>query len=141
VGLDFRQSLNEEAPIADRPGAAAIESPLGGKKLNPPEQLRGSTADGLISTTGTAVVVLGLAFSSASFLEAAPIEQTAIWTLFTCSTPITSDLLVAPARSFLMVVSLLPKASRNANGNSAASNGRSARSLTASAISTAFIFN
>jgi hypothetical protein len=55
VGLCFRQGLLEEAAIADRPGAAAIATPLGGKRLDTPAQLMGSTADGLISATGTAV--------------------------------------------------------------------------------------
>jgi len=55
VGLGFRQGLLEEATIADRPGAAAIATPLGGKGLDPPTQLLGSTADGLISATGPAM--------------------------------------------------------------------------------------
>jgi hypothetical protein len=55
VGLGFRQGLLEEAPIADRPGAAAIATPLGGKGLDTPAQLLGSTADGAISATGTAM--------------------------------------------------------------------------------------
>ena len=55
MGLSFRQGLLEEAPIADRPGAAAIATPLGGKGLNSPAELMGSTADGLIRATGTAV--------------------------------------------------------------------------------------
>jgi hypothetical protein len=55
VGLSFRQGLLEEAAISDRPGAAAIATPLGGKGLDPPTQLMGSTADGLIGATGTAM--------------------------------------------------------------------------------------
>ena len=55
MGLGFRQGLLEEAPIADRPGAAAIATPLGRKGLDPPTQLMGSTADGLIGATGTAM--------------------------------------------------------------------------------------
>ena len=55
MGLGFRQGLLEEAAIADRPGAAAIATPLGGKGLNPPAELMGSAADGLISATGTAM--------------------------------------------------------------------------------------
>ncbi len=54
--------------------------------------------------------------------------------------PSTSDLLVFPLRSRLSVVALFPKASRNINGNSAASKLASARSETAYSISTAFIF-
>ena len=55
MGLGFRQGLLEEAAIADRPGAAAIAAPLGRKGLDPPTQLMGSAADGLIRATGTAV--------------------------------------------------------------------------------------
>ena len=55
MGLGFCQGLLEEAAIADRPGAAAIAAPLGGKGLDPPAELMGSTADGLISATGTAM--------------------------------------------------------------------------------------
>ena len=55
MGLGFRQGLLEEAAIADRPGAAAIATPLGRKGLDPPTQLMGSTADGLIGATGTAM--------------------------------------------------------------------------------------
>jgi hypothetical protein len=45
----------------------------------------------------------------------------------------------APARSFLIVVSLFPKAWRNANGNLLPSNYRSASADIASSISTAFM--
>jgi len=45
----------------------------------------------------------------------------------------------SPLRSRLIVVSLLPKAARKANGNSAPSKGWSARADTAASISTAFI--
>ena len=55
MGLGFRQGLLEEAAIADRPGAAAIATPLGGKGLNRPTQLMGSAADGLIGATGIAM--------------------------------------------------------------------------------------
>jgi hypothetical protein len=55
VGLGFRQGLLEEAAIADRPGAAAIATPLGGMGLDTPTQLMGGTADGLIGATGTAM--------------------------------------------------------------------------------------
>jgi hypothetical protein len=55
VGLGFRLGLLEEAAITDRPGAAAIATPLGRKGLNWPAELMGSTADGLISATGTAM--------------------------------------------------------------------------------------
>ena len=50
-----------------------------------------------------------------------------------------SDLFDSPFRSRLRVVSLLPKASRKANGNSSGSKGRSASADTASSISIAFI--
>jgi len=55
VGLGFCQGLLEEAAIADRSGAAAIATPLGGKGLNRPAELMGCTADGLISATGPAM--------------------------------------------------------------------------------------
>ena len=55
MGLGFRQGLLEEAAIADRPGAPAITPPLGGKGLDTPAQLMRSTADGVISATGTAM--------------------------------------------------------------------------------------
>ena len=55
VGLVFCQGLLEEAAIADRPGAAAIATPFGGKGLNSPAELMGCAADGLISATGTAM--------------------------------------------------------------------------------------
>jgi hypothetical protein len=55
VDLGFHKGLLEEAAIADRPGAAAIATPLGRKGLNRPAELMGSTADGLISATGTAM--------------------------------------------------------------------------------------
>ena len=55
MGLGFCQGLLEEAAIADRPGAAAIATPLGGKGLNRPAEVMGRPADGLISATGTAM--------------------------------------------------------------------------------------
>ena len=61
-----------------------------------------------------------------------------MWMLLVWRTPPRSDLFDAPARSRLIVVSLLPKASRKANGNSPASNGCSASAEMASSISTAF---
>jgi hypothetical protein len=54
-------------------------------------------------------------------------------------TPPRSDLFDAPARSRLIVVSLLPNACRNANGNSPPANGCSTSADMASSISTAFI--
>src|SRR5260221_5127523 len=53
-------------------------------------------------------------------------------------TPPRSDLFEAPARSRLIVVSLLPKASRNAKGKFLASKGCSASSEMACSISKAF---
>src|ERR1700723_4419328 len=53
-------------------------------------------------------------------------------------TPPTSDLFDAPARNRFIVVSLLPNASRKAQGKVAASNGSSASSVIACSISTAF---
>src|SRR5713101_6369830 len=61
--------------------------------------------------------------------------------LFVCRTPPKSDLFDAPARSRLIVVFLLPKACRKANGNSTKSNACSARVEMASSISTAFIWS
>ena len=55
MGLGFCQGLLEEAAIADWPGAAAIAAPISGEGLNPPAELMGSTADGLISATGPAM--------------------------------------------------------------------------------------
>ena len=52
--------------------------------------------------------------------------------------PPTSDLLDVPDRRRLIVVALLPNASKNAKGNSSASNGCSASLDMASSISTAF---
>ena len=55
MGLGLDQGLLDEAPIADRAGAAAITTPLGSEGLDPPAELMGSTTDGLIGTTGTAM--------------------------------------------------------------------------------------
>jgi hypothetical protein len=55
VGLGLHQGLLKEAAIADGSGAAAITAPLGGEGLDPPAELMRSTADGLISATGTAM--------------------------------------------------------------------------------------
>ena len=62
-----------------------------------------------------------------------------MWMLLRWSTPPKSDPFDAPDRRRLIVVALFPKASKNANGNSSSSKGRSARAVTASSISTAFI--
>src|SRR5688500_9418200 len=59
--------------------------------------------------------------------------------LFVWRTPPKSDLLDAPERSRLIVVSLFPKACRNAKGNSAGSKTCTARAEIASSISTAFM--
>ena len=55
MGLGLRQGLLEEAAIADRPGAAAIATPFRRKGLDTPAELMGSTADGLIGATRTAM--------------------------------------------------------------------------------------
>ena len=49
------------------------------------------------------------------------------------------DAFDSPLRSRLMVVSLLPNATKKSNGNAAASNGCCARLEMASSISTAFM--
>ena len=85
------------------------------------------------------LAIAGLAFSAARVLATSPAAATAIWMLFVWRTPPRSDLFDSPLRRRLRVVSLLPKACRKANGNSAASNGRSASADMASSISTAFI--
>ena len=67
--------------------------------------------------------VARLVLSAVSVAVASPSGHTLMW-MFPCwSTPPRSELFEAPARSRLIVVALLPKASRNANGNSATSNG------------------
>ena len=69
-----------------------------------------------------------------------PIHATTLmWMLPRCKTPSMSELFVAPERKRLMVVALLPKAFKNAKGNSTGSKGSRARSEMASSISTAFI--
>jgi hypothetical protein len=55
VGLGFHQGLLQQKAIADGAGTAAIAAPISGEGLNPPAELMGSTADGAISATGTAM--------------------------------------------------------------------------------------
>ena len=55
VGLGLDQGLLQQAPIADGPSTAAITTPLGREGLDPPAELMGRAADGLIGTTGTAM--------------------------------------------------------------------------------------
>jgi hypothetical protein len=55
VGLGLDEGLLKQLPIADRTGTAAKAAPLGREGLNAPAELMGSAADGLISTTGTAM--------------------------------------------------------------------------------------
>jgi hypothetical protein len=55
VGLGLHQGLLQQEAIADRPGSAAMTAPISGEGLDPPAELMGSTADGLISPTGTAM--------------------------------------------------------------------------------------
>lgn len=69
------------------------------------------------------LAVAALSLNAASVFETLPFAHVAVWMLFVCSAPPMSDLFDAPERNFLSVVSLFPNASRNANGNSAASNG------------------
>jgi hypothetical protein len=58
--------------------------------------------------------VAGLAFSAWSVAVTWPGSQVAMWMLLVCSTPPRSDLLAAPLRRRLRVVSLFPKAWRKA---------------------------
>ncbi|MNN71198.1 hypothetical protein D3C81_1871130 [compost metagenome] len=58
--------------------------------------------------------VAGLALRAARVWVTSPAAHTARWMLLVCSTPPKSDLLVAPERRRLTVVSLLPKACRKA---------------------------
>ena len=55
MGLSLDEGLLEQLPIADGPGAAAKATPLSGEGLDTPAELMGSTADGLIGATGTAM--------------------------------------------------------------------------------------
>jgi len=55
VGLGLDQGQLQQAPIADGTGTAAITTPLGRAGLDPPTELMGGRADGLISATGTAM--------------------------------------------------------------------------------------
>src|SRR6056297_388524 len=59
--------------------------------------------------------------------------------LLAWSTPPWSDLFEVPVRRRLMVVALLPNASRKAKANSSGSKGTSENAEIASSISTAFI--
>jgi hypothetical protein len=55
VGLGLDEGLLKQLPIADRTGAATKATPLSGEGLDAPAELTSSAADGLISTTGTAM--------------------------------------------------------------------------------------
>jgi hypothetical protein len=55
VGLGLHQGLLQQKAIADRTGSAAMAAPISGEGLNPPAELMSGTADGAISTTGTAM--------------------------------------------------------------------------------------
>ena len=55
MGLGLRQDLLEEEAIADGAGPAATATPLVLKGLDRPTQLMGTSADGLIGATGTAM--------------------------------------------------------------------------------------
>src|SRR5665213_171833 len=87
-----------------------------------------------------AEAVLELSRSAFSVSPTLPGSHTAIWILLRWSTPpATSEAFDSPLRRRLMVVSLLPKAARKVNGNSAPSKGWSAKADTAASISTAFM--
>ena len=55
MGLGLDQGLLQQKAITDRTGSAAMAAPISGEGLNPPAELLGRTADGAISTTGTAM--------------------------------------------------------------------------------------
>jgi hypothetical protein len=55
MGLGLDQGLLQQKAIANGPGSAAMTAPISGEGLDPPAELMGGTADGLISTTGTAM--------------------------------------------------------------------------------------
>ena len=55
MGLGLDQGLLQQEAIADRTGSAAMAAPISGEGLNAPAELMGSTADGLIGPTGTAM--------------------------------------------------------------------------------------
>ena len=55
MGLGLHQGLLQQEAIADRTGSAAMAAPISGEGLDPPAELLGGTADGAISTTGTAM--------------------------------------------------------------------------------------
>jgi hypothetical protein len=55
VGLGLHQGLLQQEAIADRTASAPMAAPISGEELDPPAELMGGTADGLISTTGPAM--------------------------------------------------------------------------------------
>ena len=55
MSLGLHQGLLQQEAIADGAGTAAIAAPISGEGLDPPAELLGGTADGAISTTGTAM--------------------------------------------------------------------------------------
>ncbi len=55
MGLGLDEGLLKQLPIADGTGTATKAPPLSGEGLDAPAELMGSAADGLISTTGTAM--------------------------------------------------------------------------------------
>jgi hypothetical protein len=61
-----------------------------------------------------ALTVAGLALRAASVWVTRPASHVKMWMLLVWRTPPRSDLFDAPARRRLMVVALLPKASRKA---------------------------
>ena len=63
-----------------------------------------------------ALAVAGLSLSAVRVFVTCPASHVRMWMLLVWRTPPRSDLFEAPARSLLIVVSLLPKASRKAYG-------------------------
>ena len=55
MGLGLHQGLLQQKAIADGAGSAAMPAPISGEGVNAPAELMGGTADGAISTTGTAM--------------------------------------------------------------------------------------
>ena len=117
-GGDARQR-KEEAEVLRQIGIGA------GERLAEIRSSASSVAPSVASMNlALAEPVFGLARSAASVAPTLPAGAIARWMLLRCSTPPgTSDRLDEPLRSRLIVVSFIPNAARNRNGNSAGSKG------------------
>jgi hypothetical protein len=96
-----------------------LEELLGEGIVDAEDALEVAAVAGLAQRLGAppealASAVAGLAFSACRVVVTWPGSQGAMWMLLVCSTPPRSDLLVAPLRRRLSVVSLFPKAWRKA---------------------------